>query len=248
VSYLYVCCKDPGFVKVIFKESDSIIKAKILTQCDLSNEASIITPQSPKKRTPRTQHLAVHRLGMESPKNSDYYTDSKESPAFSEGQPSQQQSDQGVESEEAEVEVDQTDELSAAHDVSGKPHGLQLIIERRFCTVCQLEQPIRAKHCKECKRCVALHDHHCPWLGICIGERNRRAFYWYLLAQNCELWWSVVHCLKLFETEPGFVLWIEANLMRVCVLVVLVFFTVMLSCLLTFHSYLACSNRTTCKS
>jgi hypothetical protein len=247
VSYLYVCCKDPGFVKVAFKESDSIIKEKILTQCDMSNEASIIAPQSPKKRTKRTQPLVADRLRMESPKNSDYYPTNKESSDLSEGKPTPQPSDQVMESEHAEVE-DQTGELSAAHEVSGKPHGLPLIIERRFCTVCQLEQPIRAKHCKECKCCVALHDHHCPWLGICIGERNRRAFYWYLLAQNCELWWSVVHCLKLFETEPGFVLWVEANLMRVCVLVVLVFFTVMLSCLLTFHSYLACSNRTTCKS
>lgn len=37
-----------------------------------------------------------------------------------------------------------------------------IIIETRFCTACNLEQPVRAKHCKECGRCVALHDHHCP--------------------------------------------------------------------------------------
>lgn len=38
-------------------------------------------------------------------------------------------------------------------------------IERRYCTVCNLEQPIRARHCKHCERCVASYDHHCPWLG-----------------------------------------------------------------------------------
>mmetsp|Transcript_30267 Transcript_30267/g.29924 ORF Transcript_30267/g.29924 Transcript_30267/m.29924 type:complete len:198 (-) Transcript_30267:296-889(-) len=51
-----------------------------------------------------------------------------------------------------------------------------IVTETRFCTICTLEQPMRAKHCRDCGKCVALHDHHCPWLGICIGERNRRQF------------------------------------------------------------------------
>lgn len=37
-----------------------------------------------------------------------------------------------------------------------------IITETRFCTICNFEQPIRAKHCRDCDRCVALHDHHCP--------------------------------------------------------------------------------------
>lgn len=37
--------------------------------------------------------------------------------------------------------------------------------EIRFCLLCHNEQPIRAKHCKVCGRCVAMYDHHCPWLG-----------------------------------------------------------------------------------
>ena len=41
-------------------------------------------------------------------------------------------------------------------------------VERRYCTVCNIEQPIRAKHCKQCKRCCASYDHHCPWLGKII--------------------------------------------------------------------------------
>ena len=40
-----------------------------------------------------------------------------------------------------------------------------LYVERRYCTKCGLEQPIRAKHCKDCERCVSQYDHHCPWLG-----------------------------------------------------------------------------------
>ena len=41
-----------------------------------------------------------------------------------------------------------------------------LFVERRYCTACNLEQPFRAKHCKDCNKCVAQYDHHCPWLGI----------------------------------------------------------------------------------
>lgn len=40
-----------------------------------------------------------------------------------------------------------------------------LYVERRYCTVCDVEQPLRAKHCKECNKCIAQYDHHCPWLG-----------------------------------------------------------------------------------
>lgn len=53
-------------------------------------------------------------------------------------------------------------------------------IELKYCTMCHLEIPLRAKHCKKCDQCVATHDHHCPWVGNCIGERNKGIFYIYL--------------------------------------------------------------------
>jgi DHHC palmitoyltransferase len=66
------------------------------------------------------------------------------------------------------------------------------ITEIRHCTICRIDQPVRTKHCKECGRCVATHDHHCPWLGICIGERNKKSFYWYLILQFIQLIWTTV--------------------------------------------------------
>ena len=62
-----------------------------------------------------------------------------------------------------------------------------LFVESKYCSVCHLEQPLRTKHCKSCDMCVATHDHHCPWIGNCVGERNKARFYYYLLVQFFQM-------------------------------------------------------------
>jgi hypothetical protein len=46
----------------------------------------------------------------------------------------------------------------------------------RFCDRCQVWQPPDGVHCPECNVCVAGYDHHCVWMGTCIGKRNYRHF------------------------------------------------------------------------
>ena len=82
-------------------------------------------------------------------------------------------------------ETGENDDEEALSDESNE--DIQLFVESKYCSICHLEQPLRTKHCKSCDQCVATHDHHCPWIGNCVGERNKARFYWYLIIQFIQM-------------------------------------------------------------
>lgn len=53
------------------------------------------------------------------------------------------------------------------------------------------QQPLRARHCEECGRCVSKYDHHCPWLETCVGERNHKFFWLFTGCKAVLIWWTL---------------------------------------------------------
>lgn len=49
-------------------------------------------------------------------------------------------------------------------------------VASRVCDLCGAHQEPFTEHCDDCDVCVAEYDHHCPWMGKCIGKQNMRAF------------------------------------------------------------------------
>eukprot|EP01062_Namystynia_karyoxenos_P035036 TRINITY_DN25673_c0_g1_i2.p1 TRINITY_DN25673_c0_g1~~TRINITY_DN25673_c0_g1_i2.p1 ORF type:complete len:310 (+),score=37.49 TRINITY_DN25673_c0_g1_i2:81-1010(+) len=60
-------------------------------------------------------------------------------------------------------------------------------LEEEWCALCRARRPLRSRHCRKCRRCVRTYDHHCPWIGNCVGERNHAAFWWFLLCTAVAL-------------------------------------------------------------
>ena len=48
------------------------------------------------------------------------------------------------------------------------------------CSVCRSTQNDKAVHCYECDVCIRGYDHHCDFMGKCIGGGNIWLFYIYV--------------------------------------------------------------------
>ena len=50
-----------------------------------------------------------------------------------------------------------------------------------FCPICLVKTKFRSKHCLICQMCVDDFDHHCFWVGNCIGKKNYTLFFIFLI-------------------------------------------------------------------
>jgi len=52
----------------------------------------------------------------------------------------------------------------------------QTVIKYKECYKCDLYVVERSHHCPYCKKCVYILDHHCFFLGFCVGRTNMKYF------------------------------------------------------------------------
>ena len=50
-----------------------------------------------------------------------------------------------------------------------------------FCPYCLVKKTYRSLHCLICQKCVDEFDHHCFWVGNCVGKNNYTLFFIFLI-------------------------------------------------------------------
>lgn len=48
------------------------------------------------------------------------------------------------------------------------------------CSFCSASKPLLTSHCRTCNTCIYRRDHHCPWMGQCVGIHNQAHFFLFL--------------------------------------------------------------------
>ncbi|KAL4272724.1 hypothetical protein GQ457_13G010800 [Hibiscus cannabinus] len=147
--------------------------------------------------------------------------------------------------------------------VNGKPSSLSLRVPRlkdvklvtgetvqvKFCETCLLYRTPRASHCSICNNCVQRFDHHCPWVGQCIGERNYSFFFCFIISTTA-LCIYVFTCswVNILRQDCSF--WTAMSRDVLSVVLILYCFIVVwfVGGLTVFHFYLISTNQTTYES
>jgi len=129
------------------------------------------------------------------------------------------------------------------------------IVQLKWCKTCKIFRPPRSSHCSICDNCVERFDHHCPWIGNCIGLRNYIYFTCYVWSQFAHAVFVLVmasiqfaHGLRDSDESGGWNRFSDSARDNVLALIIMIYafpFFLFTGSLCGFHSFLVVTQKTT---
>jgi len=105
-----------------------------------------------------------------------------------------------------------------------------ITIKQKFCATCNVFRPPRSKHCQQCDTCVLRMDHHCTWLGNCIGLNNYRYFVCLICSGAIFLFMLLTTTVRVFVKTRYQQFGDHANLLDCLILVFEDWYLIVLLC------------------